>query len=45
MKREVPNVVPVNVVPLEGKAAACTASGGQQLNPAITAAIVSIVTS
>jgi hypothetical protein len=42
MKREVMNVAPVNAVPLEGKAAACTSSGGQQLIPAIAAVIITV---
>jgi hypothetical protein len=42
MKREEVNVVPVNVVPLEGKATACTTSGGQQAIPAISALLIAI---
>lgn len=42
MKRETMNLAPVNVLPLEAKAAACTSSGAQQLIPAISSGLIFI---
>jgi hypothetical protein len=42
MKRDAINLPPVNAIPFEAKAAACSSSGAQQLIPAISAGLIFI---